>query len=1012
MDRRPDSAAESPTGRGKKKSGPNTRIRTVRLALAVSCSGAFALPPAPIADPVERDLLPSGISHLPLRINGSLAYAFQDHDGTDVLHCVGDCLLRLGDHGGQALQSREAVVWILERDIAGQTYRHVQTLLWRDAEVQEAGGTITSGPALFVSLSTTGSIHADVDELAYQSSAETRAYQEGNAVRLAVNAGVVPGSDADVALRVFDASGLSSEPERRTTRPMVHVRSGGDMVLSTIEHGRQVLTITGGVYLSRGTPGWDDFVEIEADSVVVFLPAEAALPEGFGRGAPRTPDEGARGLGPEVQPDETQDDATREEKEPRSIRTRQRLSTGLGDVVVESTYLDGDVVLRQGPNVIRATRLFYDFSRDRALILDAVMRTTIAERNIPLIARASEIRQLSRDRFVASDAILTTSEFHTPHYHVGAEKVELVDRSPRELAGGRRGLRAGTFTIRHATLNLGGRPLLYWPYIRGNLDTSETSIRGLRTGFSDDFGVELETKWHLFNVLGFETPNGFDSTLKLDYFTRRGPATGVDVDYERDKYAGTIRSYLLVDSDKDFLGRQRVSPSEKDVRGRFLMRHRQYLEDEWQLSLELSYISDESFLEEFFESEFDNDKAQETLLYLKKQQENWAVTALLQTRPLDFTTQTERFPDLAFFLSGEPIADRASGYSENRLGMVRYRPGTQTFRELLRDGRLDGSGTVARADSRQEITLPVDVGPVRLVPFASIRGTIWDDSPEDGGIGRVFGSYGVRGSMYLSRVYPTMRSAMFDIDGVRHIIKPDLTAWISHTNQPSDALFPFDETVEQIDEIDGIAVGVRQRWQTRRGGGTTRRTVDFLTFDVEAGIFNDAEHDEVTNGFASFSRPENSISRNYVNSSVIWRLNDRTALLSEVNYDVNDGEVDVLNVSVAVERSPRLSYLLGYRLIEESDSELLGFDMNYRLTEKHSLALRELFDLDRGRILDFTVALVRKFPHWFGAVSFAFDDAEDDFGVSLSIWPEGLPQATLGSRRFTSFPSGSPLPRS
>jgi hypothetical protein len=29
------------------------------------------------------------------------------------------------------------------------------------------------------------------------------------------------------------------------------------------------------------------------------------------------------------------------------------------------------------------------------------------------------------------------------------------------------------------------------------------------------------------------------------------------------------------------------------------------------------------------------------------------------------------------------------------------------------------------------------------------------------------------------------------------------------------------------------------------------------------------------------------------------------------------------------------------------------------------------------------------------------DDSEDDYGVSFSIWPEGLPQATIGSRRFT-----------
>jgi hypothetical protein len=95
--------------------------------------------------------------------------------------------------------------------------------------------------------------------------------------------------------------------------------------------------------------------------------------------------------------------------------------------------------------------------------------------------------------------------------------------------------------------------------------------------------------------------------------------------------------------------------------------------------------------------------------------------------------------------------------------------------------------------------------------------------------------------------------------------------------------------------------------------------------------------------------------------------------------------------------------LFGYRFIEESDSDLFAFDFNYWLTEKYTLAVRELYDFAHGRTEDFTVALIRKFPRWFAAVSFALDEPEDDFGVSMSIWPEGLPEATLGSRRFTTL---------
>ncbi|MFQ5415034.1 MAG: LPS assembly protein LptD, partial [Phycisphaerae bacterium] len=591
-------------------------------------------------------------------------------------------------------------------------------------------------------------------------------------------------------------------------------------------------------------------------------------------------------------------------------------------------------------------------------------------------------------------------EFYTPHYHIGARRVELVGREPvAPFVGG--ALRSGSFRIRDATLNIDGRPILYWPYIGGPLGATETAIKRARTGFSDEFGLELETDWDLLSVLGLETPAGFDATLSLDYFSERGPAIGADARYQRDDYFGVARTYVLTDNDEDNLGRQRERVGRRDLRGRVLVRHRHYLEDDWELTFELSYLSDRTFLEEFFEPEFDRDKAQETLLYLKKQRDDWAATVHLQWRILDFLTQTERLPDVSYFVIGRPLGERVTLFGAHRIGSVRLRGADQTFRELLLNGRSVSSGTTARVDTRHEATMPLDLGPVRIVPFVSLRGSAWSDTPGGGGVTRFFGVYGLRGSMYLSRVFPDATSDLFDIDGIRHIVKPHITAWMSHTNQDADQLFPFDERVEGVDEIDGVTLGLRQRWQTKRGIGDGRRVVDLVTFAVEAGVFNDAPGTAVTNGFTSFSRPETSLARNFVNSSFIWRMNDRTAIANETNWDLNDGELDILNVSMVVDRPPRLSYLVGYRFINEIDSNLMAFEANYQLNEKHTLAVREQFDLDRGRTLDFTIGLIRRLPRWYAAVSFALDEPEDDFGVSLSIWPEGLPQAALGHTRFT-----------
>ena len=118
----------------------------------------------PIADTVDQALIPYGISEHAVTIGGQLAYIFSDEVGTDVLHIVGDFSLGLGDGAGHNLRSREAIVWLMNRTHEGRPYVHMQVFLWRDAEVREVGKTITTGPALFVTLNTFGTIKTNVDD--------------------------------------------------------------------------------------------------------------------------------------------------------------------------------------------------------------------------------------------------------------------------------------------------------------------------------------------------------------------------------------------------------------------------------------------------------------------------------------------------------------------------------------------------------------------------------------------------------------------------------------------------------------------------------------------------------------------------------------------------------------------------------------------------------------------------------------------------------------------------------
>ena len=935
----------------------------------------------PITDGVEEPLLPTGIMEDDVELFGALVYLFTDEDGSDVIHLVGDFEFHLGP---RRLQAREAVIWMTARTYRGNAYRSFEVFLRRDARVVEPAGTLTTGPVLFVTLNSAGKVRVAADRKTFESSADTEVLKEARQVRSRIRARSSAGDPMATPFEVTEP-GPPAEAKPPSARPIVNYRAR-DLTVEQV-NGRRVISAIGEVYLFRSQPSGEDFLELRADAAVIYLAQErrrsadsAQQPPADLTERPGAEDEGVR---------EVLSGLTGEDRDDAGLyRT--------GDI--DAVYLEGDIIMTRGERLIRASRLYYDFRNDQAVILDVVLRTYLPERGVPVYIRAERVRQLSSREYRAEHPLVTTSEFYTPHYHIGAARVDLVDKTETALAG----LRTGTFKMTHATFNISGIPVLYWPYTRGTLKEGETSIRSVRTGYSDDFGVETETEWRLFNLLGLEAPAGFDATLKLDYFSERGPGAGVDADYERDNYFGLFRSYYIQDTGEDNLGGYFRDPEpDTENRGRLTFRHRHYLPNDWQLTLEGSYISDKNFLEEYFESEFDKGKEQETLVYAKKQHDNWAFTLLAQWRPLDFLTQTERLPDLSFRLIGGSLGSFATLYSENRAGFVRYRPADRTLRDFFRLGaRPESSGTTGRLDSRQEVDVPFALGPVKLVPFASIRGSAWDDSPESGGVGRIFGTGGLRGSMYLWRVYD-MESDLWDIHGLRHIIKPDVTVWAGGSNRDSHELYPFDENVEDIDEVDGVSFGIRQRWQTKRGGPERERITDVFLFDVEVGFFNEAQGVEYTHGYTSYSRPENSITRNYLNAAFRWRINDASALISEANVDLNDGRLDVFNLSYVVERTPRLSYLIGYRFIEETDSNLLAMGANYRISEKHSIAIREEFDLERGETQEFGLGLIRKFPRWYVALSFDLDEIEEDVGVSMSVWPEGFPRATLGSRRFT-----------
>lgn len=955
-----------------------------------------------ISDEIEP-LLPPGISDFNIELYGRQAYTWAMPDGTKVVEVVGDFSARMGQY---KLAANSGVVWFRRPQWQDKPYLDMEIFLWQGAEIIQPGGTTERGPALLVTLRTFGTLILNTDAHAALSDAQSDLFREGLRARGLLDL-APPTEPAKAGAPIQVAPSAEKLLEARPKPPKVITFSvGPEGTLHHEQHGDQsVIIAMGDVFVSQGSPTEPgEYLELHADAALLYLRIDKlgdTLPGLFEQ---------------EAQPKKKRGGAKDDLEKPLEPTPPEQLQADKGKSQrqafrewVSAVYLEGDVVLTRGERTIRASKLYYDFEAERALILDVVMRALEPSRHLPIYVRAEQVRQLSPTEYEAEKAQITTSEFYTPHVAIGAERVYLKDRTPRNESGDIIGVEAGTYKAYNTTLNVEGTPVGYWPFSQGDFSRDRMAFRSGKFGYESDFGGVFETKWYLFNLLGLQQPEGYDATLKLDYFTDRGPGVGIDMDYQRDDYFGLLRTYYINDRGKDDIGSGPDVAPDTDNRGRALWRHRQLLGNGWELSLEASYISDDQFMDAYERNEWENAKPPEDAIYLVKRQDNWQFSTLANWRFNDFLTETEHVPDAMFSLIGEPLGEFATLYSESRAGVVRYRPDDDFPPTPSPAGAQPGNnpsrtGSVVRGDTREEVAFPVpDLGPVKLSPYVMGRATGWDDSPNphSGGLGRGFASYGLRGNTMFSKVDDSIESDLLDLHRLRHVIKADAAVWNAHANRDPLELSPFDSGVEDIDDFGGGTVGLRQRFQTQRGGPGKWRTVDWIVMDLEAGFFNDAQKGERTHGDYIYSRPEDSRSSNFLAMNFQYRLSDSTVVVYDGVYDTNRGNMGTSNVSLAVERTPRLSYFVGWRYIHDTDNSLLGAGANYKLTEKHSVAIREYYDIEAGRNYTTELAYIRKWPRWYSSIAFDVDRSVDDWGVNFSVWPEGAPQIGLGSKRFT-----------
>ena len=727
------------------------------------------------------------------------------------------------------------------------------------------------------------------------------------------------------------------------------------------------------------------------------------------------------------------------------------------DAPVE-VYLEGNIVFRQGDRIIYAKTMYYHVTAENGIVLDAEAFTPIPEYEGLLRVKADVLQQLNRNQFQAFGASITSSRLGVPQYWIQSENIFLQD-TPRPRINPFTGQREidsdGTaildhqwrVTSRNNFLYLGGIPVFYWPTIATDFEQPFYYIDRFTIKNDRVFGTQVLTDFDVYQLLGVRNPPaGTDWNVTLDYLGERGFGYGTLFEYDRtDMFGSTapFRGFLdawgIDDQGLDNLGRgRRALVPEEDFRGRVRGRHRQVLPSGWQLTAEVGLISDRNFLEQYFEREWDEEKDQTTGIELKRTRDNRSLALSGDIRTNEFFTQTEG-GRLDHFVLGQPLLfDRLTWFEHSHGGYAHLEtadmstnpadPSAPLPWETLGGFQYDDRGGL-RAATRQEIDLPFHAGPVKIVPYALGEFAHWDEDRMGNEVSRWYGQTGVRASLPMWKVDPTIKSELFNVNGVAHKVVYESEFFWADANR-NLARFPLydplqDDAIEHFERrfilfdyggalppmfddrffafryglqswvtspsteiADDLLIwrnGIRQRWQTKRGFRGREQIIDWITLDMNGTLFPKPGRDNFGEDVG------------LVDYDFRWHVGDRLTLLSDGYFDTFSNGLRMVTMGAFLSRPPRGKIFVGFRSLEGPiTSSVVATSLSYQMSPKWITRFGSSVDLSATGNIGQNLSFTRIGESFLVTTGFHVDVSRSNVGARLMIEPRFLPSSKTG----------------
>jgi|GEM_PF-3456524 len=726
-------------------------------------------------------------------------------------------------------------------------------------------------------------------------------------------------------------------------------------------------------------------------------------------------------------------------------------------------YSEGNIVLREGERVIRASKMFYNAQTSAGTCYDAEILTPLEA--VEGIARinADRVMRTSPTQFIVQNGYITTSRLASPTYRLEASNIVFDDRryplthliSGEPIidpaTGKQRSVADQKISSTNNVLYVGELPVFYWPWLRTDMANPTYFIKDVNAGYNSIFGVQAGVTWDASQLFNLDSSLG-DWDVSLDWRSMRGLGHGTSYNYNFGPNGIAIRNFGsadywgIQDAGRDYLGSRRNDlPLEQDYRYLFDWQHTAYLRNGHKLEADLAVISDKNFLEQYYEKDWEQSRDKVTQLTYSGIDANRSFSVTGSVRMNDFYTQTQWLPRGDHFWLGQDLLPglltwyehSSVGYADNRIAEPAAKTG-EPWAPLPWEVETRG----LRAFTRHEIDAPFSLGAVRMVPFLLGEAGYWGEDLNGDSLTRLYWAAGVRASLPALAAFPNFRSNLFNTHGLVYKSSLEMEFFYSESDQNLGNMPIYDRLYDDSDEAFlNYALGAPNRvWQNALPLDG-RYDARLYALRSMTGGYVSSLVPEVAGGLSTFRvdwRNRWQTKRNYGSGRVVdwitfdvgcnifpdadrdnfgktigmadydfaWNLGTRTSILSSGYFDFFEQGLNLQSIGFQLSREERGNIYCGFTRVEgPTENYFVNANYSYLMSKKWQSQASVSIDLEDNENVGVRLGFTRIGESLLTGLSMNYNAATEDYGIGLVI----APRINFGSRASGQTSSGMGL---